>query len=273
MKSLSRGHFHPTVRLGIVAVCMLALLSAVAMPTTEGYAQSTQTPWQNLTSSQLTAVWWKWVLSIPAARSPLVDTTGANAASDQPYYGIQTDGLFFLTGTFVINELENGDTLGEATRSISVKQGTAFFFPLLNAEFDNTCFRPSLGGNCLHVSPFPQVLGVPAMQAIVAAQEDSASHLFATFTPSGGVTQNLSYQRLQSPPFSYDLPAVDNIYQTLFGVNVKGTVAPAVSDGFWTLIPGMLTPGNYELRFGGTAPITSTAKFIEEITYHITITP
>jgi hypothetical protein len=92
-------------------------------------------------------------------------------------------------------------------------------------------------------------------------------------TPAGGRAQNLSYHRLQSPPFSYDLPARGNIFQIAFNVDVKGTVAPAVSDGFWTMIPGKLAPGNYELRFGGTSPTSDTTNFIEVITYRITIAP
>jgi len=52
-----------------------------------------------LTLSQLTAVWWQWVLSIPVSDSPLVDETGAHAYSGQPYAD-----LLFLCGTFTIQE-------------------------------------------------------------------------------------------------------------------------------------------------------------------------
>ena len=69
-------------------------------PAQKIHAQSTETPWQNLTPSQLTAVWWEWVLSIPVSDNPLFDATGADAVSSQPYYSARGNGdLLFLAGT------------------------------------------------------------------------------------------------------------------------------------------------------------------------------
>ena len=236
-------------------------------------AQSTHTPWQNLTPSQLTAVWWQWAFSIPESSSPLFDDTGARAHNGQPY-----SDLLFLCGTFSITNLQNGDVIGEVTRSISVKQGTALFFPLINSELDNVCGTPHLGGNCFNVPQFPQVLGVQQMQAKVAAQLDSVivTSLHSMLTPTDakfnkatGPTQNLNMPRLQSPPFSYTLPATDNLYQ----INVSGTVSPAVADGYYSFIPGTLLPGYYVLRFGGSAVINEMGNtFTEAITYQITVT-
>ncbi len=270
MKSLSVHPARGSWRWAVTAVWAMALVWVIALPAQTAHAQSTQTPWQNLTPSQLTAVWWQWTFSIPASISPLVDTTGSNAAVNQPYYSARgNDGLFFLGGTFAVTQLANGDLLGEVTRAISVKQGTTFFFPLLNAEWDNVCYRPNLGGNCFNLPKFPQVFSVPQERAIVAAQEDPATGLNATLTLPDGSTHDLGYQRLQSPPFSFTLPpGPDNLY----GVVEQGTVAPAVSDGYWSSVPGTLAPGVYVLRFGGTAPLTGTAHFIEVITYDITIT-
>lgn len=64
--------------------CAALVLAAVLLPLGQSaQAQSTKTPWQNLTQSQLTAVWWQWGLGIPVSSSPWFDPTGANAASDQ----------------------------------------------------------------------------------------------------------------------------------------------------------------------------------------------
>src|SRR5437867_123030 len=144
---------HLTIVAAFVAAFMWAFLPLAQ-------ALSTQTPWQNLTLSQLTAVWWQWAFSIPVSDSPLFDDTGAKAYSGQPY-----SDLLFLCGTFSVTNLQNGDVLGEVTRSISVKQGTAFFFPLLNAEVDNVCNTPHLAGPCFE--GHPQALGVPELQAFV----------------------------------------------------------------------------------------------------------
>jgi hypothetical protein len=81
----------------------------------------------------------------------------------------------------------------------------------------------------------------------------------------------LALPRLQSPPFSYTLPPTNNLAQ-LFGIPISGTVAPAVSDGYWSTITG-LPPGNYVVAFGGQIPLTATTTFTEIITYKITVTP
>src|SRR5437660_2597558 len=85
----------------------------------------------------------------------------------------------------------------------SVKQGTAFFFPLLNSEADNVCRTPHLGRNCLTLEPFPQVLSVPKLRAVAADQQDRATGLHATLTPTNSLFEatgspvNVGYARLQ----------------------------------------------------------------------------
>jgi hypothetical protein len=273
---LRHGRIGGSARWAVIAASAFALLWTFALPAKEAQSASTQTPWQKLTPSQLTAVWWQWAFGIPVARSPFLDPTGANAASNQPYYPGRDNsgGLFFLAGTFAVTQLANGDVLGEVTRSISLQAGTTVFFPLLNAEWDNICNKPRLGGNCFSAATFPAVLSVPEEQRLVAGVEDSATGLYATLTPAtGGPTQNLVYSRLQSQPFSYKVPPTDNLYQTLYGFNVTGTIAPAVSDGYWSFLPATLPAGTYILQFGGRTPLSDTANFIEAITYLITITP
>jgi hypothetical protein len=271
MKRISLYRFHRPVRWAVVVALAVALVWVLAPLSQKAEAVSTHTPWQNMTQSQLTAVWWKWVLSIHVKDSPLFDDTGANAFSGQPY-----SDLLFLGGTFTVTQLQNGDVVGEVTRSISVKQGTAFFFPLLNSEADNVCGRPRLGGNCFQVMQFPHSFGVPELRSMVAVLQDPATGLHSTLTPTDkqfkptGPTGNVGYARLQSPPFSFTLPATDNLYQP---INVSGTVAPAVADGYYSFISGTLAPGYYLLQFGGTLPINNVNTFTEVITYDITVTP
>jgi hypothetical protein len=250
-----------------VAAAAVALIWTFSPSVTKVRAQTTHTPWQNLTESQLTAVWWQWALSIPVSISPLFDATGAEAYVGQPY-----SDLLFLAGTFTVQELQSGDVLGKVTRHITIKQGTALFFPLLNVEFDNVCGRPNLGGNCFASQRFPTVFGVPKLQSIAAAMVDSVTGVNSTLKNNGtGLIQNLNTPRLQAPPFQFSLPAIDNLYQS-FGINVSGTVAPAVADGYFSFVPGTLAPGGYVLRFGGSQ-ITDQAghTFTEDITYLITV--
>jgi hypothetical protein len=117
----------------------VAAASVIATPAQKAWAA---TGWQKLTQADLTVIWWQWLYSIPASQSPVLDDTGLNANSNQPY-----SDLLFLAGTLSSITI-NDDVFGIATRLIKVKAGTALFFPLLNVKTDNVCARPSLGGNC-----------------------------------------------------------------------------------------------------------------------------
>jgi hypothetical protein len=271
--------------LAVVGAFVVAIACVFSPLIQKAQAQSTQTPWQNLTQPQLSAVWWEWILSVRVSSSPWFDATGAQAATGQPYFSAPggNGNLLFLIGTITIQQLQNGDVLGQATRTITIKQGTALFFPLINSEWDNICGKPHLGGNCFSAEKFPNVLGVPDLQALAAASIDAVTTLNATITPTSktfkrvGATSNVLISRLQSPPFAYSVPASDNIYD-YFGIpGISGTVAPAVSDGYWSNIPGTgansLVPGYYVLQFGGSFPINQQGNtFTEAITYRITVT-
>jgi hypothetical protein len=249
------------MRWAVVAALAVAVSTVIAPPSHKAYAAP---GWQKLTQAELTVVWWQWLYSIPASENPLLDDTGADAYNGQPY-----SDLLFLAGS----------ASGTVTRNISVKQGTALFFPLVNIEWDNECGRPNLGGNCPFGTPkskYPQNLGVPKLQAFATATMDSATGLYSMLSPADqscsqtGTSVNVGYTRLPSHPFPYTLPPPpDNLYGDL---NIRGPVAPAVGDGFYSLIPGTLAQGDYMLKFGGAA-IYLGGTFTQDITYCITVTP
>jgi hypothetical protein len=103
-------------------------------------------------------------------------------------------------------------------------------------------------------------LNARQLAAGAATDEDAVTDLHVTLN---GESLLDDVERVQSPPFTYQLPAEDNIYQ-FFGTDVSGTIAPAVSDGYWLYIPP-LGKGTYDLNFGGASP-----GFALDITYHIT---
>jgi hypothetical protein len=274
MNTCTRNSWRRTLRLATLKGLAVALLWAFTPLAEEAHAQM---PWQNLTPSKMTAVWWQWAYSTPVTGSPLFDNSGANFAANQPYFTAPGGNgqLLFLGGTFTSSTV-NGNVIGTATRSITIKQGTAIFFPVINSEWDNSLATPHLGGT-------PPVagknLGVPQLQALAASQMNTATGLYSTLTPTDSTftkttgTPISGYTRLASPPFNYTLPANDNLAQ-YFGINISGTVAPAASDGYWSFIAGTLPPGYYKLQFGGSVPINTMGNtFTETITYHITITP
>ncbi len=278
---VNRASFTPLLRIVASAVTLAA---AFALPCQNAHAQSTNTPWQKLTPSQLTAVHWQWLLSIPVAQSPVVDPTGNNAYNGQPYVNT---GLVFLAGTFAL-QVASGDQIGQVVRSISVKQGTALFFPVIDTEWDNIGCTPHLapGIGCLNSSSKP--VGFPQLQQSAIQSMDKASNLSATIAPADNnfnatsLAKNLTISRLSSPPFSYKLPQ-GNIDQYI-EVNVSGTIAPAAGDGYFVFISGdALTSAqsHYLLHWAGRTQIATQGPdcqnpacyFIQDITYHVTVTP
>jgi hypothetical protein len=252
-------HLHRSVLLLTVSLACLA-------SQTDARAQNGAASWRNLSPEQLSTVHWKWILGTQVSASPVFDETGANAFVNQPYF--HTPGgagqLLFLAGTFSVNQLANGDILGEVTRNITIKQGTALFFPLIDGEWDNVLQSPHLGGMVLG-----HPVGIPTLTALVAMSPDNAVGLFSTLDGA-----DAGFARLQSDAFAYTLPATDNLLQAS-GIDVKGTVAPVISDGFWSFVgASSLAPGNHVLRFGGAFPYNDAGNlFSEDITYNIIVTP
>jgi hypothetical protein len=72
------------------------------------------------TYSQWAAEWWTWALSIPPESNPVTDTTGAFA-------GVGQHGpVWFLAGVIA------GSGLSTVTRTITVPEDKALFFPIIN---------------------------------------------------------------------------------------------------------------------------------------------
>jgi hypothetical protein len=184
--------------------------------------------------AQWTAQWWQWVFSLPVSDNPLFDETGEKADTAQP-----NKKAFFLVG--VIN------TSGTATREITVPRGTPLFGPIINTETDN------IGAT--------DPLTVPELRANAQDIIESATNVILRV--DGEKRMDL-VDRIQSPVFSYTLPAEDNIYQFL-GTDVSGRIKPAISDGYWFYIPP-LPVGEHTIEFGGELP-----GFTLAITYQVTV--
>ncbi len=205
------------------------------------------------TYEMLAADWWKWAFSFPVGINPLFDETGAQA-----YLGNQGN-VFFLAGVFNVT--------GTATRTVTIPAGKPIFFPVLNSEYDNVLFRPPYLGGPFTPPPQFNPLSVPELYAASAEVVGLTSELHATV--DGCEIPNLFSYRAKSASFNFTLPAADNIYQ-FFGVNISGTVAPAVTDGYWLLL-APLPAGNHTINFGGT--FGPPNNFTLDITYYITVTP
>ena len=196
--------------------------------------------------ANLTALWWQWVYAQPAIdvggtnTNPVFDSTGAYAASGQED-GIGPDNrIFFLVGSFG----------SDVVRTVTVPEGKALFFPVINYEYDNALDPPTN-------------YEVPKLRELVAAIMDGATSLYARLD---GIP--LEIFRTKSPTFDYTMPDENSVYDYfgLEGPQFQGRIKPAVSDGYWVYIPP-LPPGDYLLEFGGAIP----PAFSINITYNLTI--
>jgi hypothetical protein len=215
-----------------LAVCGAALLGIVPA----GHRATAEAQTRN--EGELTAQWWQWVLGIPASENPLLDETGEDAGVGQPYKGNK---VFFLCGVF--------NATGTAERSITVPQGTAFFFPLVNFVYSDLKGRGRDRAN----NPT-----VPGIYDIVGELADGVDSVYVTVD---GTDLTEFSERVASPPFAIRLPD-DNLTG-----DPAGVYTPAVADGYWFYLPP-LKKGTHTLKFGGSA---FDGGFVLDITYDITV--
>jgi len=152
------------------------------------------------TYGEWSARWWQWLLSIPAAVNPNLDTTGANCAQGQE------DDVWFLAGTFG----------GTVTRTCTIPAGKPIFFPLIN----NLVFKP-LGQETLL-----------DLRHQAAGLIDDVTVLQATI--DGVAVQNLSGFRVRAPSFTVIAPPKGLVPPGQ--LSVPGNTDPIVSDGYWLLL-------------------------------------
>jgi hypothetical protein len=169
--------------------------------------------------AKLSAEWWQWALSIPNFVNPQVDLTGDDAAVGQ------RGPIWFLAGKW------GG---GTATRSCSVPQGAALFFPVTNAVGINA------PGVC--VGPIESVNQVRKDAADLIS---GSTNLLVTLD---GVVIKIP-PRVQSKLFSVALTE-DNVFDTPNCNVPAGIYSPAAGDGFYVLLPPpTIRPRGHTLHF------------------------
>lgn len=186
------------------------------------------------TYGEWAAKWWQEVFSIPAGDSEHPFFTG------EPFGG--DDGVTFLVGLF-----------GEGNvKDITIRPGTALFFPIINAECSE--FEPP---------PFHGV-GEAELRACANAHIDLTSGVFAEI--DGRPVKNIQAYRVQSPLFEWGPLPEDNIL-AFFGLDApEGTTSLAVDAGYYLLLPP-LSVGCHTIHFGGTFGDGS----LIDTTYRITV--
>jgi len=173
--------------------------------------------------------WWQWVLSIPAAQNPMLDTTGQ-------YAGVNQSGpVWFLESTF-------GNS---AERTITIPAGKSIFVPVQPWIFG------SCSGDCDPSNP-GVACDVPTLRD--AAASAATSLQTAEVTIDGVALKNvLNYRAISPSDFSVTLPDA-NVLQALgLSSDVAGTYAPQVADGHYLMLTP-LTPGNHTIQIHIVSP-------------------
>jgi len=191
--------------------------------------------------AQLTARWLEWIIAIPAASSPLIDDTGANAAVGQ------SGKVWFLAGTIFT---------GAATRSVTVPAGTALFFPIVNYFWLNT---PEYGDPAW--SPSHEA----SVRSLLASHVATAHSLLLEI--DGRAVQDVDKLRVSGAVGQCTVPPSKD--DNIFGIDLQPGLHECVADGYWALLPP-LSVGHHTIRFTGGL---SSAGFSLDVTYNITVTP
>ena len=214
---------------GVKSVSALAL--ALIVGTSVGWA-GTPPP------SELAAQWWQWAVAVPAAQSPIGDTTGEFAALGQ------SGPVWFLAGTWWNNTVE---------RTFSVPAGKPLFFPIVNNFWGY--YLPLQWGR----PTAPTEPGGPINYVRLMSGEgiDEVQLTDMECDVDGVVIPITEQNRVQSVPFTMQVPA-NNVWQA-DPVHFVG----CVDNGYYVLL-APLAPGEHTIHFA----VTSVGL---EVTDHITV--
>lgn len=194
--------------------------------------------------SELSALWWQWALSIPAAQNPQLDQNGGDCMVGQ------RGPLWFLSGPF------GGGTV---TRSCSIPADRVLFFPVLNSIEFNT---PNVCGQG------PQNISVPTLRQAAVQMLNGATDMAVQLDDAS--INNLLH--IQSNVFDVALPE-SNVFDApcaaaRLGNVPAGVFSPAVDDGFYVLL-GPLTIGSHTLHIHGKIP--GSQGFVVDVTYKLKV--
>jgi hypothetical protein len=169
------------------------------------------------TYSELSARWWQWLLSIPAAVNPNLDPTGANCALEQH------DDVWFLAGGF-------GGTI---ERSCTIPAGKPIFFPLVN----NIAFKPNGKETLLDLRELASLF-IDSVAEIECKMDNVACF------------EDRSEFRVRSPSFTVIAPPKGLVPPGQ--LTLPGNTDSIVSDGYWLLLEPP-DPGSHKIHFKVTA--------------------
>lgn len=221
----------------IVTACVAAISCMAGPVALAGPASSSE--------SALSAHWWQWALSIPAAENPILDASGDNCMIGQ------RGTVWFLAGNF--------SGAAPVTRNCTIPSDKTLFFPIANSVNIDT---PGVCGQQGHIT-------VSELRAASAAALAEATAL--SVTVDGRPVHN--WERIQSPVFDVTLPE-ENVFDAPcaaagLGNVPAGVYSPAVDDGYYLTID-RLEQGRHTLRL---LVKKASGEVLQDVTYKLKIVP
>lgn len=181
---------------------------------------------------QWAADWWTWVLSIPTEINPLNDSSGTNAAVGQ--HGP----VWFLAGAVGSGNIT-------ATRSVTIPDGKALFFPIVNTLWTT--------------GPSDPPITTPEILSALAGVTADVTNLSCSI--DGVSVRHLEKYKTISPVFHLIVPA-DNV----LGLSAA-VYTPDIDEGFYLFLAPM-RPGKHTIHFTGSNPDLGSSL---DITYNLTV--
>jgi hypothetical protein len=223
----------------------LALL-LIAAPSLSGQVLPSSSLPYGFSYADWSAKWWQWTLS---QSTNLIDAVSGPIAGP----------VRFLEGA------PGSDT---ETRSVTIPEGTALFFPILSTWTDNSaCPISTWTSNT-----------VEELQAATAGNWSAVTETACTIdgVAVGGLDnpQTTGY-RAQATPFSYTTAQTNSVLNWLYGepcIPGGTTIGPAVADGVYLML-APLAAGNHTIKFVGIVGPTNAPYVALDLTYQVTVLP
>jgi hypothetical protein len=170
-----------------------------------------------LSYGRWTVLWWRWALSIPRIKNPLLDDTGRNANPSQ------TNSVSFLAGIYA-DEFRNEDF---PTRQCALSKDTSILIPVLNCEADSI--------------EYPEIRTDQDILEHVASQVDNV--VIRKCSVDGVAVPPV---RVPSDPVIFDLYVHPDFDRRQIGGHTR-----ASSDGYWVFLQP-LENGRHVISFEGS---------------------
>jgi hypothetical protein len=184
--------------------------------------------------------WWQWVLGVPAATNPNLDTTGKHCAQRQ------VDKVWFLAGSFGSDPV---------VRDCNIPAGKALFFPLINNVFVAFLSDPPAE----RTEEFVRAKANCTVPAEISVKIDGFTVPRPTrfFTGASGS---------QSPFFNAQMPP-GNIFGADENAIPELVLSPSAEQGYYLFVLP-LSPGSHTIHWtaSGCTPGNS-----QDITYNLTV--